>query len=138
VATIDPIMIEGLAEFRKNLKTVESGLPKTLRLVGNAGAELIVDWARPRVPSDSGRARATVRAASTQTQGRVVGGGTRAPYYPWLDFGGRVGREDSVRRQFREGGRYIYPGLAARRDEVHERLLAGLLELCRSAGVEVD
>ena len=59
------------------------------------------------------------------------------PYYPWLDFGGRVGKGKSVRRPFNKGGRYIYPGYAKNRPEVEERLLAALLQVCQQAGVEV-
>jgi hypothetical protein len=48
----------------------------------------------------------------------VVGGGARVPWYPWIDFGGSVGRKRSVHRAFLPDGRFIYPGFAARRDEI--------------------
>lgn len=135
---VEPIKIEGWAEFNRNVRKIDSDLPKMLRLVANEGANIVVEWARPRVPSDSGKAARSVKARSTRTEARVQGGSKSAPYYPWLDFGGRVGRNRSVHREFMKEGRYIYAGLAANNDAVHEALLGGLLNVVRSAGIEVD
>lgn len=104
----DPIRIDGLNEFVKGLKTLDSELPKAVRMAFNEAADIVVKSARPKIPSRSGRAKASVKARSTRTAARVVGGSTRVPYYPWLDFGGRVGRGKSVRRPFLKDGRYIY------------------------------
>ena len=135
---IEPIKITGLAEFNRNLRKLDSDLPKVLRQAQNTGAQLVVDWAQPRVPSRSGKARRSVRASSTRTAARITGGGARAPYYPWLDFGGRVGRKRSVHRAFLPNGRYIYAGYGARRDEVHTALVQALLEVAEQAGVVID
>lgn len=138
MADIDPIKITGLVEFQRALRALDAELPRALRLAHNQAAEVVVEWARPRVPTTSGRARASVRATSSQRDARVTGGGARVPYYPWLDFGGRVGRQKSIKRPFLSGGRYIYPGYTRNRDQVEGVLLAALLEVCRRAGVEVD
>lgn len=135
---IEPIKITGLAEFNRNLRKLNSDLPKVLRQAQNTGAQLVVDWAQPRVPSRSGKARRSVRASSTRTAARVTGGGARQPYYPWLDFGGRVGRKRAVHRAFLPGGRYIFAGYAARRDEVHDALTEALIEVAEQAGVVID
>jgi hypothetical protein len=135
---IDPIKVDGLAEFSRNLRKLDKDLPKGLRLASNDAAQLIVDWARPRVARRSGRAAATVKAKSTRTEARVSGGSARAPYYPWLDFGGRVGRKRSVTRPFIKEGRYIYPGFMRNRDEIQDRLLKALLQVAHEAGVKVD
>ena len=137
MAIIDPIKVDGLVEFQRNLRALSTDLPKALRLAHNDAAELVVDWARPRVPSDSGKARRSVRATSSQREAKVTGGGALVPYYPWLGVGGRVGRGKSVRRPFNKGGRYIYPGYVRNKAEVEERLLAALLQVCQQAGVEV-
>lgn len=136
MATIDPIKIDGLAEFNRNLRKLNADLPKALRLAHNEAAQIVADWAAPRVPQRSGRARKSVKAKSTRTESRVQGGSTRAPYYPWLDFGGKVGINKSVRRQFYPDGRYIYPGLAANRDAVEQTLVSALIEVANQAGVE--
>lgn len=134
---VEPIKITGLAEFNRSLRRVNTDLPKALRLAQNQGADLVVAWARPRVPERSGKARASVRASSTRTASRVSGGSARVPWYPWLDFGGRVGRMRSVHRAFLPGGRYIYPGYVASRDEIARILLTALTDLARDAGFEV-
>jgi hypothetical protein len=133
----DPIKVKGLAEFNRNLRKLSADLPKELRLVLNEGANVIVDWAKPKIPSDSGAARATLKAKSTRTEARVQGGSTRVPYYPWLDFGGKVGRNRSIARPFYSDGRYIYAGLAATRDDVLETLTDGVVRLVEGAGLDV-
>lgn len=138
MAIIDPIKVEGLAEFRRNLRTLDSNLGKAMRIALNDSAGIVVDWAQARVPSRSGKARGSVRAKSTQTEARVEGGGKRVSYYPWLDFGGRVGRKRSVKRPFIKSGRYIYPGYTSNREEVQARLLKALLQVCDESGLAVD
>jgi hypothetical protein len=138
VATIEPIKVEGLAEFNRNLRNLDSDLPKALRLAHNEAASIVVDYAKPRVPKRTGRAAGTVKAKSTRTESRVSGGSKRAPWYPWLDFGGKVGINKSVSRPFYSDGRYLYPALAARRDEIQEALESALIDVARQAGVEVD
>lgn len=135
---IDPIKIEGLVEFQRNLKTLDANLPKVLRIAHNQGAQIVVNWAQPRVAMKTGRAKASVKARSSQRESKVQGGSTRVPWYAWLDFGGSVGRKRSVKRPFLKGGRYIYAGWDATREDVHQALLAALLDVAREAGVEVE
>jgi hypothetical protein len=134
----DPIAIEGLAEFSRNLKKLDSDLPKALRVAFNGAADLVVNQARPLIPTKTGRARDSVKARSTQTASRVVGGSRRVPYYPWLDFGGRVGKDRSVRRQFLKEGRYIYRAYFDNRNRYAELVEAALIDVTRQAGIEVD
>ncbi|NYT96327.1 HK97 gp10 family phage protein [Salinispora sp. H7-4] len=135
---IDPIKIDGLASFTRSLRRLDADLPKTLRVGLNDAAAVVVDWARPRVPRRSGRAARSLRVASTGRAVRVRAGGARVPYYPWLDFGGRVGRGRTVRRPFRREGRYLWAGYAAKSDEVRRVTERALLDAAKSAGVEVD
>ena len=145
-AVADPIKVEGLAEFSRNLKKLDADLPKALRVALNESAGLVVDYARPKIPSRSGRARGSVKTASTRTAARVRGGGNRAPYYPWLDFGGSVGRgrtgrgTGSVHRPFKKDGRYIYDGYFKLKasGEFQTTLEAALLDVARQAGIEVE
>lgn len=136
----EAIKVDGLAEFNRNLRKLRSDLPKALRVALNEAADVVVDEARPGIPTRSGRARRSVRKASTRTEVRVRGGGNRAPYYPWLDFGGRVGRGRSVVRPFKKEGRYIYDAYFRKRDsgEFQEVLSKALLGVAASAGVEVE
>lgn len=137
----EPIKIDGLAEFRRNLKTISGDLPKALRLAGNEAANIIVNDAQPKVPVGPGRgghAASSIRASSTQNAARVTGGGKKYPYYPWLDFGGRVGKRKSVSRPFMKTGRYIWKSFDDNSDRVRERLTEALIDVARQAGVEVD
>jgi hypothetical protein len=127
-----------LREFVRGLKQMDRELPKAVRLAFNDAADIIVQDARPRVPAQSGRARGTVKTRSTRTMARVVGGGSRAPYYPWLDFGGRVGRRRSVKRPFLKDGRYIYRAYDLHKNEFIETMRDNLLDVARSAGIEVE
>lgn len=108
-----------------------------MRVALNKSSELVIGYARPRVPSRSGRARASLKVRSSQTEARIAAGGARAPYYPWLDFGGAVGRGKSVKRPFYTEGRYIYPGLRQNRDEITQAMADAIDELLRGAGFEV-
>lgn len=136
----DVIRIVGLREFNRNLRRMDKDLPKGLKRAGDQAAQLVVNEARPRVPLGPGRgghARSSVKAASTRTAARVRGGGRKFPYYPWLDFGGRVGRNRSVRRPYLTEGRYIWSAFADRRRAVQDTLQDALVGVARSAGVEV-
>ncbi len=132
----DPIKIQGLARLNRSLRAISKDAPKQLRLVGNEAANLVVDDARPDVPVLTGRAAKTVKAASTRTAAQIKAGGARAAYYPWLDFGGRVGIHRSVKRQFIKGGRYIFPAYSDNRDAIGERLEQGMTDLIRDSGLE--
>jgi hypothetical protein len=79
-----------------------------------------------------------VKARSTQAYSRVSGGGNKAPYYPWLDFGGRVGKNKSIRRPFLKDGRYIYAAFFRGRDRYADVLQDALVKVAEQAGIEVE
>ena len=137
----DAIKIDGLTQFAKRIKEIDADLPKTLRLGLNTVANLVVDAARPRIPSRSGKARGSVKAASLRDKVRVKAGGGKAPWYPWLDYGGQgriKGRP--AKRPFVKTGRYLYPAYFKLRDsgEMMTKITDVLLDTVRAAGIEVD
>lgn len=132
------ISIEGLAEFNRGLRKLDKDAPKGLRLALNEAADLLIDRVRPLIPKRTGAAAKSLKARSTRTSARVSIGGTKAPYYPWLDFGGRTGRKRSVIRPFIKEGRYIYPTLRKINPEIQKKLSGALTEVARGAGLEVD
>jgi hypothetical protein len=134
----EPIKITGLAEFNRNLRKINNDLPKGLRLVFNEAGKIIVSWAVPEIPKDSGAAAGSVKAKSTRTSGRVSGGSAKVPYFAWLNFGGAVGRNNSVRREYVKEGRYLYPGYVSNEDKIQDLLERQLVDLVRDAGIEVD
>lgn len=133
------IKVVGLAEFNRSLRKMDADLPKGLRVALNQSVDTIVIAAQAQVPKRSGRAAASIRAQSTRTVARVKAGGARAKYYPWLDFGGRVGKHKSVKRPFLKEGRYLYDAYFDKRDSgvFQDILTTALRDLAASAGIEV-
>jgi hypothetical protein len=134
----DAVKIDGLKEFQRSLKKLDSDLPKVLRLAFNEAADVVVRDAKSRVPRRTGRAEASIKARSTQTSVRVTGGSNKVPYFAWLDFGGRTGRKRSVHRAFLKEGRYLYAAYFDRQPEFAGLLETALLNVANQAGVEVD
>ncbi len=134
----DQIRVEGLAEFSRGLRKLDREAPKGLRVALNGAADLLVQRTVPTIPRRSGRAARSLKAKSTRTAARVSVGGRGAPYYPWLDFGGRTGRNRSVERPFYKEGRYLYPTLRRVRPEIEQALRDGLVAVARDAGLDVD
>lgn len=132
------ISVDGLAEFDRAVKELGEALPKVLQAVEDQAADAVLDQARPGVPRRSGRARASLTKQSARGAVTVSGGGPATPYYPWLDFGGRVGRHHSVNRPFVKGGRYLFRGFndAQDRGELGDALNDALLDAAHHAGIE--
>jgi len=137
---VNVIRVDGLAKFSRDLRKLDADLPKALRVALNEAADLVVGHAVPTIPRRSGRAARSLKARSTRTAVRVTAGGNRAPYYPWLDFGGKVGRKHSVRRPFRKEGRYLYATYfrLSSSGDFQAVLSRALLGVAAQAGVEVD
>lgn len=131
------IDVAGLREFQRSLRQMDADLPKQIRVVLNASGEIVIKYARPKIPSKSGAARASMKLRSSQREARLAAGGRRAPYYPWLDFGGAVGPNDSVTRPFITIGRYVYPTLKDHNAEIQDAMAEGLQRLATGAGLEM-
>lgn len=133
------IQVGGLAKLSRGLKAVDADAPKELRIGLNAAAQLLVDKAKPGVPEVSGAARRSMVARSTRTSARVAVGGKKAPYFPWLDFGGqgRIAGRPAPREFLREG-RYIYPTLRRIRPQIEAQLQESISAVIRRAGLAED
>lgn len=137
----EAIRVEGLKLLSRRLRKLDKNLPRELRAVGNDAAKIIIAEAKPRVPVGppaGGHAKSSLKASSTRTQARVSAGGKRYPYYPWLDFGGSVGRNRSVSRPFFKSGRFIWKAYERRHEQIEQRLRDGFLKVARTAGIEVE
>jgi hypothetical protein len=132
------IRVEGLLQLQKSLKAIDAQAPKGLRLANNEAANLLVTRTRPLIPRRTGRAAKALKASSTRTAARVTMGSSRARYLPFLDFGGRVGPRNSVRRPFIPQGRYLFPTLVRIGPEVTDVLEKALDRVARDAGLEVS
>lgn len=145
----DSIRVVGLSTLRRDLKKVDAELPKELALINRQAAEIVAEEAQRRAPKGihqgSGRAfRPIWRSIEARQQaGRaaISIGGARAPHAAVTEFGGHIprrGRDKTLsalaqqrRSSYRRVGftsltrvraqPYLYPALAAKRDEVIRR-----------------
>lgn len=130
------IHVKGLKEFQGAVRQVDKALGPELRKGLNEAAEIVASAARTLVPQRSGDAAGSIKVGSTQRAAQIKVGGTAAPYFPWLDFGGRVGPRRTTLRPFIQRGRYIYPTLAEKRPEVEAKVDEVLERLAKQAGFE--
>ena len=122
------VQVTGLREFSSALKKLDANLSQELKAHFLVIATRISGIIASRVPSLSGRAARSVKAHGTMKGATITAGSASVPYYPWLDFGGNVGRGKSVQRPFVPEGRYMYPAIhdereateAAARDALHD------------------
>lgn len=132
------ISVLGLKEFRRELRAADAQLPRELRKVFNVASTVVRTDAAARVPKRSGALAGSIRARSTQSEGRVVMGKARVPYAGFIEFGGRVGKgrtgkgTGSVRRPFVPGGRYLYPAFLRHQVAVLAAMENGLRALQRT------
>lgn len=132
------IKIHGLRDLTKAVKSLDPEAAKQIKVVLNEAADVVARVARPRVPSITGAARSSIVVRSTARESRIRVGGPKAPYYPWLDFGGKTGRGKAVHRTFIKGGRYLYPAYGDQMENI-QRLLAKRLQLIvTNSGLDVD
>jgi hypothetical protein len=134
------VKIEGLRELRLGLKAMDRGLPREIRKAGNEAVKLVVDIAKPRVPTgpeQGGHAIASIKPASTQSGAGVAEGGARYPYMAWLDFGGTINKHTSnpTVRPFIKHGRYIWAAFAENRELIIDRYREGMSDLSRESGL---
>lgn len=133
------VEVGGLAKLSRGLKAVDAGAPKELRIALNSAADLLIEHVRPKIPEVTGASRRSLVARSTRTSARIAVGGKKAPWFPWLDFGGqgRIKGRPAPREFLREG-RYVYPTLREIRPKIEQQLQDAITAVVRNAGLEVD
>lgn len=111
-------------------KQLDTELPKELRREFKAIAEMVAGRIRGKVPRRTGAAASSVTTRAGSTGAGIAFGGSKAPYFPWLDFGGSVGRghrpgsawSGAIRREWegipRGSGRYVYPTIAESKGDI--------------------
>lgn len=128
------VKFTGLTAFRGALRQMDVGLAGEMKAGFGAIAENVAGAVRAKVPRRTGRAAGSIKARSTMTGGSIAAGGQAAPYYPWLDFGGRVGRNKSIYRPVIPDGRYLYPTIRSKRGEIIRESDAMIERLAKRAG----
>jgi hypothetical protein len=143
----EPIRVAGLREWQRDLRTLGTELPRELRQANRQAAELIVDEARARAMALGGvaaKVAPSLKAQAQSTSASVKGGGSAYPMFGGAEFG--AGRDSPRRRRPHErrghpvrgttlvgwrqfeswtgnggdAGRFLYPAIRARQEDVIE------------------
>ena len=136
MANVAKLEITGIKELQKSLLDVDRDLPKELAAGLAEASEIVAAGTRARMPRRTGRAAESVKVRKQQRGASLAIGGNKAEYTPWLDFGGRVGRNKSVVRPFLKEGRYVYPTLKDKRPEVEAKVDEVMKRLAERAGFD--
>jgi len=128
------LKVDGIRDLQKALRQIDRAMAKELAAGLAEAADIVAGAARRKVPVRTGRAAASIKTRKSQRTAALAVGGNKAPYYGWLDFGGHVGRAKSVKRPFLRTGRYIYPTLADKADEVRAKVDEVMARLATDAG----
>lgn len=132
------VAVTGLRDLGKALKALDDGAQKELGLMLKGIATGVAAVVAARVPHLSGRAASSYKARGSARGASIAYAGTRAPYAPWLDFGGKVGRGKSVSRPFIPGGRYLYPAIADNMEDLEELVAQALDDITSRHGFKVE
>lgn len=121
------LAIEGLAEFRRNLRSVSRDAPKAIQRINKRSAEVltprVVAAYRQRYRQRTGRGARAIRAVATQSRAGIRIGGARAPYLIGQEFGSNrfkqfapwSGPSPSGRGS---AGRFLFPTIRSSADEL--------------------
>lgn len=140
--------VTGLREVTAGLRQQSKEAPRALRSAFLPIAQKVASEVQQKVPHRTGRAAASVKARAGQRGAAIAFGGDAAPYFPWLDFGGTVGRghelgpwKGSIKRPWAGrpigSGRYVYPTIEEQSEEIRRAAEDAVLGVARDAGFEV-
>lgn len=160
--------LTGVAEYLTALRKVAPEAKKELSTDLKAIGKMVVTDAQGEMSfkRPTGRARRAYKVKVVTRRGfegvEISEGGTVAPYLPWLDFGGSVGRgrkstarvslhgggrvtvkrvgsrgTGSVVRPYIKEGRYLYPAYYRRYDDMVAATFEAVNRACHSAGLAV-
>lgn len=116
------IRVLGIRELVSAFRAVDREIPSEMKTSLFGIVASIAGKIASKFPYVGGGAAGSVKPKASPRGGAIVFGGTAAPYAPWLDFGGRVGRNKSISRPFIRKGRYVYPTIAESHDEIARKV----------------
>lgn len=143
------VEVRGIRELSTAFRQVDREASAELKARFLDIARKVVNTAQGKMPHDSGKAQASVKPKGSDRGASIAFGGTAAPYMPWLDFGGSVGKghkpglawSGSVKRDWRGApsgsGRYVYPAISERRTETEQAALDAMTAAAKGAKFEV-
>lgn len=156
----------GLRELQQSLARVAPEAKREFTAQLKTIGGMVADEARAGMPRVKGKARKSVKVKVTTRRNfegvQITEGGKVAPYVPWLDFGGRVGRgrrsratvtyhgggrvtvarhgsggSGAVIRTYIKEGRYLYPAYERHYDVMVLATIEATRKAATSAGLEV-
>jgi hypothetical protein len=142
------VRIVGLQEVVAGFRKIEHDLPNELKQQFLGIASHVVGVIQQRMPFVSGAAAGSVKPKATTTGAAIAFGGRAAPYMPWLDFGGTVGKghkpgvawSGSVKRPWAGKpagmGRYVYPAIMEETSNIEAAAAAAVSITARDAGFD--
>ncbi len=132
------VRVRGGARLMAELGVFGRSLPRVVKQAAREAALPVASDAKTRMPTGpakGGHARSSIRVATSRGGVAIRGGGRRFEYYPWLEFGGRVGRRKSVHRTRIKAGRYLYPSLVANRPAIERNMNRLIVRAALSSGL---
>ena len=127
---------EGMRELRKKLRRMDNGMDNLKGLHLDL-AEIVANRAEALAPVRTGRLKQSIRAAGTQTAGRVRAGYKRVPWTGPGHFGWAT-RPDAA-KGWRGGpihpNPFLYDALDERHNQVFETYFQGIKKIQRKAGL---
>ncbi|MEA2538470.1 MAG: hypothetical protein QOF11_2704 [Chloroflexota bacterium] len=142
------VEVRGIRELNSAFKAVDAGLSRELKAAFWGIANAVVGKIQQRMPHDHGDAAGSVKPRATAKGAGIAFGGTKAPYMPWLDFGGSVGRghvpgqawSGAIKRDWlgvpSGEGRYVYPAISEERGATAAAVDEAIAKVAKHAGFE--
>lgn len=132
------VVVDGLRDLNKALKAANTEASDEMKAVLKGIAEGVVTDVRSRVPRRTGKAAASYRPRGGVKGASIAFAGSKAPYAPWLDFGGTVGKSKSVKRPFIKGGRYLYPAINDNMADIEQKVADAIDDITGRYGFKVE
>ena len=141
----ETVRVTGLAELQRALRKVDDSLKSALKSEFLSIASEVVGLVQGKMPHRSGSAAASVKPKATNRGAGISFGGSKAPYEPWLDFGGTVGRGHvagqgggAIGRPIIPGGRYVYPAMEQHKIKTEQQVEELVIRMAHRAGFEAN
>lgn len=143
--THDVVRVEGLRDLQRELRAVDTKLPRSLAIANKTAAEYVADRARQRARSQGGvaaKSAPSIRAAGEQRRSKVLLGGPSWPYALGAEFGAKYhpqfkpwrGNQHSEGMQPGSGvGYFLYPTIRDTRDDFMDVYERAIDQVMRSA-----
>lgn len=131
------IEVQGLRDLQRELRAVDKGWPKELRLANKRAAELVADATRSsfgRRPGVAPRVAPSVKALAQQRSASVRIGGARYPFALGSEFGSvRFEQFPAWSGNGPGAGYSLYETIRGRREEVIDTYAEAVDRLARKA-----